>query len=1026
MFRMNSTKHVFTILLLSFINCIIIQCQDIDENKTLEEKHIPSSWLSEFNVKGSQKVYSGAELKTIGMPCGGIASGQLYVRGDGSLAGWWIANNAYNTGYGIENFLNFNTALGPWKVCYQTFEPISYIEQGFTIVTGKDSKAISRPLNNSGFNNIQFIGEYPVAEIFYRDSLNPLSVDVSLEVFSPFIPLNSKESALPATILQFSLRNPTDEEQYVELKGYQQNMVMLDVKDYIQGYSRNRMVRKPGILSLYMDFVAGEGKSAKSVAREVFDDFELGTYEKWKVEGSAFGTAPVNRHVADNNTGFQGDWIIHSGYPDPRAAGSLISEEFNIEKKYLSFLLSGFERMDRVNISLIVNGKEVEKTTGDGTGRVQRVNWNVSAYRNQSARIEIRDLSSTSGHYIAADGFIFSEDPVYIDSDLRSHAHNGNMSLSLLDLDGTVIPDLMGESSTRQLGDPLVGGVNCSLFLKPGENRKVTYLLTWYFPNRPARLDGNNWNKSISDDGTKIGNMYANWFSSSIDVARYVQEHFSRLVDETSRFRDAYYHETTLPYWLSQRIMMPVSTLATETCQWWATGKFYAWEGVGSCVGTCTHVWNYEHALARLFPDLEMNIREMTDFSTSFREDGGIFTRNGGGNVHIDGQAGTILKSYREYLMSDNLLFLSRNWDKIKKATGYLISQDGNNDGLIEAQQRNTYDISFMGANTYVGALYLASLMAAEKMAIVMNDESFADTLRTIHTSGSRLSSEILWNGEYFFQDVDLNKYPKNQYANGCLSDQLFGQTWAHQLKLGYVYPEYQVKKALLSIWRYNWKMDVGMYNKEFLPERYFAREGEPGLINCTWPLSQHPRENAVRYRDEVWTGIEYQVATNMIHEGMIMEGLSIVRSVHERYKPENHNPWNEIECGDHYARAMASWGVLIALEEYFYDGNRGLLSYAPKIQGENFNGFFTAARGWGNITQRRGTKTQQNGIYVKWGELTLKELNLEIDFTPDEVKMSVNGNNWPCRFEAKTGGLSVLFEEVCLSPGNDMIIQIL
>jgi len=473
---MINTKHIFATLFLFFIPAIIMRCQDIIEDKIWEGEPVPSSWLSEFNVKGPQKVYSGAELKTIGMPCGGIASGQLYVRGDGSLAGWWIANNAYNTGYGIENLLNFNTALGPWKVCYQTFEPFSYIEQGFTIVTGKDGKVLSRPLNDSGFNNIQFIGEYPVAEIFYRDSLNPLTVDVSLEVFSPFIPLNSKESALPATILQFSLSNPTDEEQYVELQGYQQNMVMLDAKDYIQGYSRNRMIRKPGVLSLYMDFVTGEGKPAKSAANDVFDDFESGTYERWKVEGSAFGTAPANHNVSDIKMGFQGDWIIHSGYPDSRAAGTLISEEFIIEKKYLSFLLSGFARMDRVNIYLIVNGKEVEKTSGDGTGRVQRVNWNVLEYRDKSARIEIRDYSSTSGHYIAADDFIFSEEPVYIDTELRSHAHNGNMSLSLIDLDGTVIPDLQGGSACRELGDPLTGGVNCSLFLKPGEIRKITYL----------------------------------------------------------------------------------------------------------------------------------------------------------------------------------------------------------------------------------------------------------------------------------------------------------------------------------------------------------------------------------------------------------------------------------------------------------------------------------------------------------------------------------------------------------------------
>lgn len=1023
---MINSKTAFSTLLLFFVTFIIARCQDMGEVIALEGDNIPSSWLSEFNIKGPRKIYSGAELKTIGMPCGGIASGQLYVRGDGTLAGWWIANNAYNTGYGIENLLNFNTALGPWKVCYQTFEPFSYIEQGFTIVTHKKGQVLSRPLNNRGFNNIQFIGEYPVAEIIYRDSLNPLSVDVSLEVFSPFIPLNSKESALPATIMQFSLRNTTDEEHYVELQGCQQNMVMLDARNYIRGYSRNRMIRNPGVLSLYMDFVTGEGKPAKHTVNEVFDDFESGSYKKWKVEGSAFGTSPVNNNLGDIKSGFQGEWKIHSGYPDPRATGILISEEFKIEKTFLSFLLSGFERMDRVNISLVVNGKEVEKTSGDGVGRVQRVNWDVSDYRNKIARIEIRDNSSTPGHYIAADDFILSDSPVYIEADMRSHTNNGNMSLSLIDQEGIVIPDLKGGNARKDLGDPLTGGVNCSLYLKPGETKKITYLLTWYFPNRPARLNGNNWNKPVSDDGPKIGNMYANWFSSSIDVARYVHEHLSRLTDETFRFRNAYYSETTLPYWLSQRIMMPVSTLATETCQWWATGKFYAWEGVGSCVGTCTHVWNYEHALARLFPDLEMNIREMTDFSTSFREDGGIYTRNGGGNVHIDGQAGTILKSYREHLVSDNLLFLSRNWEKIKKATVYLINQDGNFDGLIESQQRNTYDISFMGANTYVGGLYLASLRAAEKMAMVINDKMFADSCRMIHTSGSRLSSSKLWNGEYFIQDVDLNKYPRNQYADGCLSDQLFGQTWAHQLKLGYIYPEYQVKKALSSIWKYNWKMDVGIYNKEYLPERYFAREGESGLINCTWPLSQHPRENAVRYRDEVWTGIEYQVASNMIHEGMIPEGLSIVRAVHERYKPEKHNPWNEIECGDHYARALASWGVLIALEDYFYDGNRGFLSYSPKIQADNFNGFFTASRGWGNIIQRRGAKNQENIICVKWGELTLKELNLNVDFNPTKVKLSVNGHPWPCQFEEKTGNLTVSFEEICLSQGNEMIFHIL
>lgn len=990
-----------------------------------EQKNLPAEWLQSYQDKGTQKIYRGEELKTIGMPCGGIAAGQLYVRGDGTLAGWWIANNAYNTGYGIDHFMEFNTALGPWKVCYQTFEPFSYIEQGFNMVTGEGDQKISRPLNKTGFNDIRFIGEYPVAEVLYRDSIHPLPIDISLEVFSPFIPLNSKESALPATILQFTLTNPTGKVQHVELQGYQQNMVMLDMKHDIPGQSRNRAIRSPGMSSLYMDFTENITSPGHQAERIMFDDFESGNFDKWTVEGDAFahGPAAVSNNSSDNL--FTGNWMAHSGIPNSRGTGRLLSEEFTIREKFISFALKGFVRMDRARISLIVDGEVVERTSGNGTEETRRVNWDVSEYTGRKARIELHDLSDVPGHFIAVDDISFSNDPVWQKQDIKTHAHNGNMSLSLISDQGEILPDIRSNANSVPLGETLTGGVNCPVALQPGETREVTYLLTWYFPNRPAQLDGNNWNRPIRIEGEKIGNMYANWFSSSLDVARYVREHFSRLKGETNRFRQAYYRESTLPYWLLQRIMMPVSTLATETCQWWGTGKFYAWEGVGSCVGTCTHVWNYEQALARLFPDLEMNIREKTDFSISFREDGGIFTRNGGGNVHLDGQAGTILKSYREYLMSDNMLFLSRNWEKIKKATEYLILLDENEDGLIESQQRNTYDIAFMGANTYVGGLYLAALRASEKMSRLMGDEEFANHCKNIYTSGSRLSSEKLWNGEYFFQDVNLDKYPRNQYANGCLSDQLFGQTWAHMLQLGHIYPQDQVREALTSIWKYNWTMDVGVHNASFIPERFYAHDGEPGLINCTWPLSEHLRENAVRYRNEVWTGIEYQVATSMLYEGMITEGLSIVRAIHERYRPEKHNPWNEIECGDHYARGLASWGVLIALEDYFYDGNQSRLRFNPKIQQNDFNGFFTSARGWGNLSQKRTGGTQQNGIAVKWGELTLKELHVGIDFNPSAVTVLVNGEPLSCRFDTKNGKLSVFFEEITLLQNNKMMVLI-
>jgi hypothetical protein len=389
-------------------------------------------------------------------------------------------------------------------------------------------------------------------------------------------------------------------------------------------------------------------------------------------------------------------------------------------------------------------------------------------------------------------------------------------------------------------------------------------------------------------------------------------------------------------------------------------------------------VWNYAHAPARLFPELERSAREMQDFGEGFESGTGLVGFGSNRAYAADGQCGTVLKAYREHLCSPDDGFLKRNWPRIKMTLEYSIGQDGNDDGLIEASQHNTYDINFEGPNTFVGSLYLAALRAGQEMAERMGDEQFAQRCRKIFESGSKLTVERLWDGEYFIQLVDLKKYPKFQYAMGCLSDQLFGQGWANQLGLGYIYPPENVRKALQAVWKYNWAPDVGPYNAAHKPERWFARPGEPGLFTCTWPKSEFLAEG-VRYRSEVWTGIEYQVAGHMVWEGMVEQALAICYGVHQRYDPAKHNPFNEIECGDHYARAMASWGVYTALAGYEYDGPKGHIGFAPKITPEDFRAAFTAAEGWGTFSQTRDEKTQREQIHVRWGRLSVKSLAFEI-----------------------------------------------
>ena len=139
-----------------------------------------------------------------------------------------------------------------------------------------------------------------------------------------------------------------------------------------------------------------------------------------------------------------------------------------------------------------------------------------------------------------------------------------------------------------------------------------------------------------------------------------------------------------------------------------------------------------------------------------------------------------------------------------------------------------------------------------------------------------------------------------------------------------------------------------------------------------------------------------------MVAEGMVTEALTICDGIQKRYHPAKHNPYNEIECGDHYARAFASWGVYANLAGYEYHGPKGHLGFAPKITPKNFRAAFTAAEGWGMFSQRVKGKTQHQLIDLRWGRLTLKSLAFEVPDNFKKVKVKVVAAGTPVSYEHK------------------------
>lgn len=562
---------------------------------------------------------------------------------------------------------------------------------------------------------------------------------------------------------------------------------------------------------------------------------------------------------------------------------------------------------------------------------------------------------------------------------------------------------ILEESSPRNGKKIPRGSLAVKIDLLPHETRSVTFLICWHFPNRytwTPSPSGEGCNQS-SCDKNWIGNYYTTQYKDAWDVAEKVSAQLQTLEDQTTDFVNIFCR-SSLPDVVKEAALFNLSTLRSQTCFRIPDGKFFGWEGCndqqGCCHGSCTHVWNYEQATPFLFGSLARTMRE-TEFGPAIKDDGCMSFRvnlplergHDFSFAAADGQMGCLMKLYRDWQTSGDDNLLKALWPNAKKALSFAWlpgGWDADQDGVMEGCQHNTMDIEYFGPNPEIETWYLGALRAAEEMGKYVGDIEFAEKCGQLFASGKDWTDQNLFNGEYYEHQIipivdglqippsllvgmgaKNLAHPDYQLGAGCLVDQLVGQYMAHICGLGYLLDPDHIGKTLESILKYN---RVDSFQGHFNCLRSYVLGDETALLVASYPKGRP--ENPFPYFSEAWTGLEYVAAVGLFFEGQIEEGVRCYRDTRSRYDGFKRNPFDEAECGHHYARAMASWAAIIALSGFHYSGVSKRMTFAAK-EGQFFwsNGY-----SWGQCTIQDEMDSFQIELIVKNDKLNLETFELK------------------------------------------------
>ena len=557
------------------------------------------------------------------------------------------------------------------------------------------------------------------------------------------------------------------------------------------------------------------------------------------------------------------------------------------------------------------------------------------------------------------------------------------------------------------------GSVLVKTTLLPGERMTIPVVITWYFPN--SNLQAGQAACEEGAAGPCCGEpawktFYSSQWNDAAEVAGYVHKNFEDLRRRTVSFQRALLG-STLPREVLDAVSANLAILKSPAVLRQANGNVWGWEGCftgsGCCSGTCTHVWNYAQALPYLFPKLERTLREQ-ELLRSMDGSGHVNFRAAlpdgpathGFHSAADGQLGGIMKVFRDWQISGDTGWLREMYPLVKLSLDYCINRwDPDRAGGLFEPHHNTYDIEFWGPDGMCGSIYVGALSAMAAMAAALGNPEDAGEYDSLARRAAGFMESVLFNGEYFEQKVRFRKLrdtsfldliegrrdgceskgmlallkkegPKYQYGKGCISDGVIGAWMARMYGISSPLDRAKIVKNLRAIHRHNFRKNfVGHANCQ---RPGYALAHESGLLLCSWPRGGKPTLPFV-YSDEVWTGIEYQVASHMISEGLVKEGLEIVKAVRSRYDGRVRNPWNEYECGNYYARAMASYALLGAISGFRYSAVDRTLWFAPKIDSRPFTVFISTASGFGSLSLRARVLT----ISLLEGSLELRRVHV-------------------------------------------------